>query len=56
MGDLAPVQVAPGEALNEHLGGGEVGGDGHVVLVAQAANIGQIGLGILVLGVGSISS
>ena len=29
-----PVQVSPGQAVNQHLGGGGVGGHGDVVLVA----------------------
>lgn len=42
--DVAPVKVTPGKAVNEHLGGGGVGGDGDIVLVAELGKVVQIGV------------
>lgn len=50
MGDLAPVQISSGQSLNQHFRRCQIGGDGHVVLVAEAADVGQVGLVLLILG------
>ena len=42
--DVAPIHVAALEAVNKHLGGGDVGGDGNVVNVAKAQKICVVGL------------
>ena len=42
MADEPPVQVAPGQAVNQHLCRGGVGGHGHIVLVAQVDNVAQV--------------
>lgn len=44
--DVAPIHVAALEAVNKHLGGGDVGGDGNVVNVAKAQKICVVGLKI----------
>ena len=49
--DIAPVEVAAGKAHDEHFSGGEVGGKGDVVLVAQPGDIGNISHHSLVVGV-----
>ena len=36
MQHLSPVQVAPLQAHDEHFGGSQVGGNGHIVLVTMA--------------------
>ena len=48
---FAPIQVAPLEAHDEHFSGGQVGGDGDVLLVAVADGLDHLGL---VPGVGGI--
>ena len=40
--DDTPIQVTPGQAVDEQLGGGHVGGHRHGVLVAQAGDIHDI--------------
>ena len=45
--DIAPVEVAAGKTHDEHFGGGDVGGEGDVVLVAELGDIGQA---VVVLG------
>lgn len=34
---VPPVQIPPGQTLDQHFGGADIGGDGDVVLVTQAA-------------------
>ena len=49
--DVAPVQVAPVQAQHQHFGGGQIAGKGDVVLVAQAGDIGNIVIGVLLVGI-----
>ena len=50
--DIAPVEVAAGKAHDEHFSGGEVGGKGDVVLVAELGDIGQA---VVILRVGGVA-
>ena len=50
--NVPPIQVAPLQAVDEHLGGGHVGGEGDVVLVAQIGDIFQVGVQVIGLGIG----
>ena len=49
--DAAPVQIAPGQAQHQHLGGGDVAGEGDVVLVAEAGDVGDLSGHLLVVGI-----
>ena len=49
--NIAPVQVAPGQAQHQHLGGGDIAGIGDVVLVAQAGDIDDVRGGLLGVGI-----
>ena len=40
--DAAPVQIATGQTQYQHLRRGDVAGEGDVVLVAQAGDIGDV--------------
>mgnify|MGYP006914222508 CR=1 FL=1 len=52
MDDIAPIQIAALQAVDEHLGGGNVGGHGDVVHIAQAQQGHLVGLaGLRVDGV-----
>ena len=42
--DIAPVQIAALQAMDEYLGCGDIGRDGDIVYVAQAQQIHFIGL------------
>lgn len=42
--DIAPVQIAALQAMDEYLGRGDIGRDGDIVYVAQAQQIHFIGL------------
>ena len=49
MDDIAPIEVAALQAVNEHFGGGDVGGQRDVVDIAQAQQghfVGFTGLGV----------
>ena len=48
---LAPIQIAPLQAHDGHFGGSQVGGDGHIVLVAVADGFDHLGI---VPGIGGI--
>ena len=37
--DISPIQIAALQAVNQHLCGGDVGGDGDVVHIAQAQHV-----------------
>ncbi|MPM90269.1 hypothetical protein SDC9_137390 [bioreactor metagenome] len=50
--NVAPVQIAPGQAVDEHLRRGHVGGDRNVILVAQAGDIVEVRVQIAGLGIG----
>ena len=54
MQHLTPIQVASLEAHDEHFGAGQVGGDGHIVLVAMADGLDHLGIipGIGGIGIG----
>ena len=39
---MGRVQIAPGQAQHQHFGSGDVAGEGDVVLVAQAGNVGYV--------------
>ena len=41
--DVAPIQIAPLQAVDEHLGSGDVGGHRDVVHVAQAQQVHVVG-------------
>ena len=47
--DLSPVQIASGQTVDQHLGGGHVGGDGDGVLVTQVGDIQHIVVHAVVL-------
>ena len=46
-----PVQIAPGQAQNQHFRGGDVAGKGDIVLVAQVRDIGHVLVCDLLVGV-----
>ena len=52
MHDIAPIQIAALQAVDQHLGGGDVGGHGDVVHIAQAQQSHLVGLaGLCIDGV-----
>ena len=52
MQHLSPVQVATLEAHDEHFRTGQVGGDGHILLVAVADGFDHIGVVVGSVGIG----
>ena len=49
--NIAPVQVAPGQAQHQHFRRGQVAGIGDVVLVTQTEDVGYILIRGLLIGV-----
>ena len=54
MEHFSPIQIAPLQAHDKHFGGGQVGGDGHIVLVTMTDGLDHLGIvpGIDGIGIG----